>query len=211
MLASHRLEHLTQAQRSFSNVFGRDYRTGLVCGDRKDVGADLVTVTVQSLNRSLHLIERTFDYVVVDEFHHAAAKSYRKFLEATRPKFLLGLTATPERQDGHDVVKLCDYNIAYEARLTEAINRKWLIPFHYFGIADQTVDYSESFWRKPRIDLDKMENALMLSDRVIISFRMRSKRGLTAPRGQRSVSVREDAMLILWRICCANEATRQKH
>jgi hypothetical protein len=64
------------------------------------------------------------------------------------------------------VLRLCDFNIAYEVRLIEAINRKWLLPFHYFGVADETVDYEESFWRKRRFDPQKLESALMLEQRV---------------------------------------------
>lgn len=165
LFISHRLEHLTQAQRTFEVVFGGRKSSGLVYGNANEYRADLVFSTIQSA-MSPELLNRRFDYVIVDEFHHASAPSYRRFLDHIRPGFLLGLTATPERQDGHEVLALCDYNIAYEVRLIEAINRAWLVPFHYFGIADTTVDYSASFWRSKRLDLEKVETALMLSERV---------------------------------------------
>jgi len=165
LFLSHRLEHLTQAQRTFGTVFGPKVSTGLVHGDSRQYRADLVFSTVQSA-MAPELLGRSFDYVVIDEFHHAAAPSYQRLLREIEPGFLLGLTATPERQDGHDILAICDFNIAYEVRLIEAINRSWLVPFHYFGIADSTVDYSESFWRSKRLDLEKVETALMLSERV---------------------------------------------
>ncbi len=165
LFLSHRLEHLTQARETFRKVYGLGAKTRLVYGDSREVSADLVFATVQSAVDS-KLLERRFDYVIVDEFHHAAAPSYRRLLDQLQPRFLLGLTATPERQDGHDVLALCDFNIAYEIRLIEAINRSWLVPFHYFGIADTTVDYGASFWRSAKLDINKVENALMLEARV---------------------------------------------
>lgn len=166
LFVSHRLEHLEQAERTFARVFGERRETGMVYSGRKEPFADLVFTTVQSAVGSVPLLERAFDYLVIDEFHHAAAPSYQRLLERIEPGFLLGLTATPERQDGHDVIRICDFNVAYEVRLVEAINRDWLVPFHYFGIADETVDWDASFWRKRHFDPKKMENALMLEERV---------------------------------------------
>lgn len=112
------------------------------------------------------LVDREYDYVVIDEFHHAAAPSYQKILNCVQPKFLLGLTATPERQDGQDILEVCQYNIAYEIRLPEAINRNWLIPFHYFGVADELIDYDNIKWRNGKFDPLELENALILEERV---------------------------------------------
>jgi superfamily II DNA or RNA helicase len=166
LFVSHRLEHLSQAEETFGRVFGGSRSTGMVHSRSTGHEADLVFSTVRSAVGSEVLMRRRFDYVVVDEFHHAAAASYRRLLDTVEPDFLLGLTATPERQDGHDVLELCDYNIAYEVRLIEAIRRSWLIPFHYFGISDDTVDYDASFWRSKSFDPDEVENALMLDARV---------------------------------------------
>lgn len=165
LFLSHRLEHLTQAKRTFQNVFGLSRTYGHAFAGQVDEKCDFVFATVSSASNSVVLLERNFDYVVVDEFHHAAAPSYRALLERLAPGFLLGLTATPERQDGHDVLALCDYNVAYEVRLVEAINRGWLLPFHYFGIADDSVDYG-AIWRSGRFDPERLEAALMIEARV---------------------------------------------
>jgi len=82
-----------------------------------------------------------FDYIVVDEFHHAVTDQYRRIVEYFKPQFMLGLTATPERMDGRSIYELCDYNVPYEISLKEAINKGMLVPFHYYGIYDDT-DYS---------------------------------------------------------------------
>ena len=75
-----------------------------------------------------------FDYIIIDEFHHAEAPTYKKVIEYFKPKFLLGLTATPERMDGRNVLELCDNNIVYEIRLRDALEADLLAPFHYFGL-----------------------------------------------------------------------------
>ncbi|MBF0240353.1 MAG: DEAD/DEAH box helicase family protein [SAR324 cluster bacterium] len=106
-----------------------------------------------------------FDYMVVDEFHHAAASSYQKILEHFRPRFLLGITATPERMDGRDVLELCDYNVAYETRLFEAIDQGWLTPFQYFGIFDET-DYQQVRWTGTGYDETELERHLSQDTRA---------------------------------------------
>ena len=166
LFLSNRLEHLTQAERTFRQVFGETRTFGHGFDGVVDQNADFVFATVTSAINNTGLTNRSFEYVVVDEFHHAAAPSYRSLLSTLDPNFLLGLTATPERQDGHDVLALCDYNVAYEVRLVEAINRGWLLPFHYFGIADECVDYSAIPWRSGAFDPQRLEHALMVEERV---------------------------------------------
>ena len=166
LFLSHRLEHLSQAYRTFNTVFGASVSYGLVYGESVGVSDDFVFATIQSARSNQILLNRHFDYVVIDEFHHAEALSYRRILDTISASFLLGLTATPERQDGHDVLRLCNYNVAYEVRLIEAINREWLIPFHYFGVSDSVVDYSAIPWRSGGFDPNALENALMLEKRV---------------------------------------------
>lgn len=182
LFLSHRLEHLTQAERTFRQVFGDDRAYGQMFGGQSDGQADFVFATIRSATNSSSIENRKFDYVVVDEFHHAAASSYVSLIERLRPTFLLGLTATPERQDGHDVLRLCDFNVAYEIRLVEAINRRWLLPFHYFGIADSTVDYSAIPWRSGRFDPEALDNALMIEARVDEMLRVCLERGFDGPR-----------------------------
>lgn len=163
---SHRLEHILQARRAFELVFGEARSYGQMHGGISQPSADFVFATVQSASQNDFLLKRKFHYIVVDEFHHAEAPSYQRILQELSFDFLLGITATPERQDGHDVLRLCDYNVAYEVRLVEAVNRRWLLPFHYFGISDKTVDYAHIPWRSNRFDIDALENALMLEQRV---------------------------------------------
>ncbi len=81
-----------------------------------------------------------FDYIVIDEVHRAGAATYEKLLGHFRPKFLLGMSATPERMDGYNIVELFDYNIAYEIRLQDAMEYDLLCPFHYFGVREFMVD-----------------------------------------------------------------------
>ena len=81
-----------------------------------------------------------FDYIVIDETHRASAASYQKILNYFKPKFLLGMTATPERTDGLDVFKIFDFNIAFEIRLHDALEQEMLVPFHYYGISDIEVN-----------------------------------------------------------------------
>jgi superfamily II DNA or RNA helicase/HKD family nuclease len=166
LFISHRLEHLSQAQRTFARVFNSSRSYGSIYGGIDQSHTDFIFATVQSASSNKTLFSRTFDYVIIDEFHHAEASSYQHILETISASFMLGLTATPERQDGHDVLRFCDYNVAYEIRLIQAINRGWLVPFHYFGVNDVMVDYSSIPWRSGGFDISALENALMLEERV---------------------------------------------
>ena len=166
LFLSHRLEHLSQAHRTFVRVFDGRRTYGRIFGGIDQSTSDFIFATVQSASSNETILNRTFDYIIVDEFHHAEAPSYQRVLETIKASFLLGLTATPERQDGHDVLRLCDYNVAYEVRLVQAVNRGWLVPFHYFGVNDVMVDYSSIPWRSGGFDINALENALMLEERV---------------------------------------------
>lgn len=182
LFLSNRLEHLTQAERTFRKVFGVSRTYGHAFGGQADETADFVFATVTSAGNNAALMVRGFDYVVVDEFHHVAAQSYRRLLDRLAPGFLLGLTATPERQDGHDVLALCDYNVAYEVRLVDAINRGWLTPFHYFSVADDSVDYTAIKWRSGGFDPTQLENALMVEARVDSMLEHCLIRGFDGPK-----------------------------
>ena len=172
LYVSHRLEHLLQARRAFARVMpGRSL--GVVGGSSDEPDAGIVFATVASLLNRPQLIARPFEYLIIDEFHHAEAPSYGVLRQIRERAFLLGLTATPERQDGHDVLEWCDWNIAYEVRLPEAIDRGWLLPFHYFGIADETVDFSNFPWRR----LDLIEDLLSIETRADHVLRHALERG----------------------------------
>jgi superfamily II DNA or RNA helicase/HKD family nuclease len=121
-----------------------------------------VFAMIQTLARAKNLTQfppDAFEYVVIDEFHHSEADSYRQVIEYFRPKFLLGLTATPERMDGRDVLRHCDYHIAYEIRLLEAIDQGYLIPFHYFAVYDP-IDYRQIRWTGQGYDEKELEQSL---------------------------------------------------
>ena len=182
LFVAHREELLLQAEATFRQIFP-DSTRGVLSGTRHPGQADLVFATVQSLTQvgNADILNRAYDYLVVDEFHHAAAPSYERLLQAAEYRFLLGLTATPERVDGQDVLKLCEYTVAYEVRLPEAVNRGWLVPFHYFGIAD-TVEYDEVPWRNGQFDPSALEHALMLETRTDLIIKHALEKGYDGRR-----------------------------
>ncbi len=145
LFVAHREEILKQAAVSFKNVRRSD-DYGFFDGKQKDTDKAVIFASVSTLGREEYLTERYFppdyfEYLVIDEFHHAVNEQYRRIVNYFKPQFLLGLTATPERMDGRNIYELCDYNVPYEISLKEAINKGVLVPFHYYGIYDE-VDYS---------------------------------------------------------------------
>ena len=168
LFVAHREEILLQAETSFLRVHP-GARVGRYTGAHKQTDVDLLFASVQTLGQAEHL-ERFapdhFDYVVVDEFHHAAAPAYRRLLQHLRPRFLLGLTATPERTDQSDILSLCDDNLVYSRHLFDGIELGLLCPFHYFGIFDETVDYREIPWRNGRFDPHTLEHKLATQGRA---------------------------------------------
>ena len=155
LFVAHREEILKQAAVSFRNVRQSD-DYGFFYGKRKDTDKSVIFASVATLGRSEYLTEEFFapdyfDYLVIDEFHHAVNEQYRRIVDYFKPQFLLGLTATPERLDGKNIYEICDYNVPYEISLKEAINKGALVPFHYYGIYDET-DYSSLHLVKGRYD-----------------------------------------------------------
>ena len=139
----HRERIIDQAIESFKDVMGHFIYTGKLCGGHRETEAKYLFSTVQTVSKDEVLTSfqpDEFDYIVVDETHRSGADSYQKILQYFKPKFLLGMTATPERTDGHNIYKDFDYNIAYEIRLQQAMEENMLCPFHYFGVAEFTVD-----------------------------------------------------------------------
>lgn len=168
LFVAHREEILLQAEASFQRVHPTA-RIGWYAGGRRQTAGDLLFASVQTLGRAEHLerfAPEHFDYVVIDEFHHAAAPTYRRLLQYLRPRFLLGLTATPERTDQSDILSLCDDNLVYSRRLFDSIELGLLCPFHYFGIYDETVDYQEIPWRNGRFDPQALEHQLATQARA---------------------------------------------
>lgn len=143
LFLAHRQEIAEQAFKVFASV-RPESTLGLYTGERKDHGAGVFFATVQTLSRPEHLevfAPDYFDYIVVDEFHHAAADSYKRVIEHFQPKFLIGLTATPFRMDNKDIFSICDDNVVYEISLKQSIDRDLLVPFAYNAVYDKT-DYS---------------------------------------------------------------------
>lgn len=145
LFVAHREEILKQAAASFRNVRNsEDY--GFFTGEEKSTDKSVIFASVATLGRSEYLSDKYFapdyfQYLVIDEFHHAVNEQYQRIVKYFKPQFLLGLTATPERMDGRNIYELCDYNVPYEISLKDAINKGMLVPFHYYGIYDDT-DYS---------------------------------------------------------------------
>lgn len=155
LFVAHREEILKQAAVSFKNVRHSD-DFGFFYGKKKDTNKSVIFASVATLGRTEYLNEKYFpadyfDYLVIDEFHHAVNVQYKRIAEYFTPKFMLGLTATPERLDGKSIYEICDYNVPYEISLKEAINKGMLVPFHYYGIYDET-DYSGLHLVKGRYD-----------------------------------------------------------
>ncbi|MBY4675345.1 DEAD/DEAH box helicase family protein [Marinobacterium arenosum] len=158
LFIAHREEILLQAQRSFMSVIP-DVSSGFYGGNEKTRQSDLLFASVQTLGRRVHFKRFSpdhFDYIVVDEFHHAAAASYQRILDYFEPTFMLGLTATPERGDGKSILALCDDNLVYRMDLFEGIDGGHLVPFHYYGIFDHDVNYAHIPWRSGRFDPDAL-------------------------------------------------------
>jgi superfamily II DNA or RNA helicase/SAM-dependent methyltransferase len=180
LFVAHREEILTQAAATFLRVRPRA-RVGYYMGRSRDAEVDVLCASVQTLARDEHLerfAPQHFDYVVVDEFHHAAAATYRKLLAHFAPSFLLGLTATPDRTDQSDILSLCDDNLVYGCPLFEGITTGLLAPFHYFGILDEAVDYREVPWRNGRFDPEALSNKLATLSRarhVLKVWRLRAQ------------------------------------
>jgi superfamily II DNA or RNA helicase/diadenosine tetraphosphate (Ap4A) HIT family hydrolase/HKD family nuclease len=165
LFVAHREEILRQSLDVFRRV-QPDADLGLYYGGEKQPEARVVFAGVQTLAGNLHrFAPGRFDYVVVDEFHHAAARSYRKVIDHFQPRFLLGLTATPNRMDNADLLALCSDNLVYECPLTDGIERGDLSPFRYFGIADE-VDYTPIPWRGGRFDPAALTEAVETQERA---------------------------------------------
>ena len=162
LFVAHREEILLQAEETFQRVMPKT-RVGRYYGDSRDSEAHMLFASVQTLHRTSHLERFSadhFDYIVVDEFHHAAAHTYLRLLQHFRPKFLLGLTATPDRSDQSDILSLCDDNLVYNRNLFDGINAGLLCPFSYYGIYDENVNYEEIPWRNGRFDPNALSTKL---------------------------------------------------
>lgn len=159
LFVAHRKEILEQSIQKFQEVLN-DFNFGeLYVDGRKPTNIDHLFISIQSFNSAqlpLWTSPDYYDYVCVDEFHHAAANSYQELLSYYKPKILLGLTATPDRMDGKDILKYFDGRIASKMLLGEAIDRNLLSTFQYFGVTDE-VDYRKCKWTRGRYDTSELE------------------------------------------------------
>lgn len=187
LFVAHRDEILKQAYDSYKNVRS-DKSMGFFMSGTKDCNKDIIFASVQTLGKENYLNEEYFkndyfDYIVIDEFHHSVSNNYQRIINYFKPKFLLGITATPERMDNKDVFAVCDYNVAYEIRLPEAINRGDLCPFRYYGVFDETVDYTKIPQYKGKYKGEELEKALMLDRRANLILKHYSKFNSTRALG----------------------------
>lgn len=139
----HRENIARAAKESFEKVFKNERIMGFFTGSSRDRDADFIFSTIQSISKPENLEsfkKDEFDYIIIDEVHRSGAESYKRLIEYFKPKFMLGMSATPERTDGYDIFKAFDYNIAYEIRLQGALEERMLAPFHYYGVTDIYVN-----------------------------------------------------------------------
>jgi superfamily II DNA or RNA helicase/HKD family nuclease/diadenosine tetraphosphate (Ap4A) HIT family hydrolase len=184
LFVAHREEILEQAIATFRQI--RPHSSfGRYTGTERTTDADVTFASVQTLSRANHLTRfapDTFDYVIVDEFHHASAATYRRLIEHFAPRFLLGLTATPERTDGADLLALCGENLVYRADIADGIRRGLLSQFDYFGVPDE-VDYEQIPWRNNRFDEEALTTAVATRTRADNALEQWQKRGGTKSLG----------------------------
>ncbi len=171
LFVAHRVELLRQAAQTYRRLMrmtGMNGRVGWFVGDEGELSADLVFASVAKLARKENIEKlkaERFDYIVIDEVHHAAADSYRRILDVIDPRFLLGLTATPDRADSSDILGLFDDHVAYRADIARGVEIGRLVPFHYFGLKDD-IDYSNIPWRNRRFDPEMLAAALETEARM---------------------------------------------
>lgn len=173
LFVAHREEILFQAETTFLRIRPQA-RVGFYTGQVKDQEVVILCASVQTLGKLEHLSlfpPRHFDYVVVDEFHHASAPTYRRLLGHFEPRFLLGLTATPDRTDQSDILSLCDDNLVFSRDLFMGVTSGLLVPFHYYGIFDQEVNYRVIPWRNGRFDPEQLSNKLATLARARHAFK----------------------------------------
>ena len=168
LFIAHREELLDNAIRVFSDILHIEKENfGRIFSGNKEVGHNMIFASIQSLrNCYKDFISDKFNYIIVDEFHHASASSYEKIIHYFKPEFLLGLTATPERMDGKDILALCDYNLVGEMGMRKAMEKDLIVPFHYFGVNDITVDYEKIPYRNGKYDEEILLNDLSVSIRT---------------------------------------------
>ena len=168
LFIAHREEILNQSKNTFNQLIP-DKTYGLYKGNKKNLDNEYIFASIQTLGKKSELEKfkkDNFDYIIIDEFHHVGAKSYKNLVECFNPKFFLGLTATPNRTDNIDILQFCGNNLIYEKDLIDGINLKLLSNFRYEGIIDKYVDYTKITWRGKKFDEAELEKSLNKSKRA---------------------------------------------
>lgn len=161
----HRGKILRDALRTFKTIMP-EVSMGEFVGSKKDLESDYLFASVQTISKidNLNLFDPSyFDYIIIDEAHRSAADSYQRITSYFTPKFLLGMTATPERTDSRNIYELYDNQIAVEIRLRQALEKELVVPFHYFGIEDATTDIQNI---NLNTEIDKLAEKLNIKARV---------------------------------------------
>lgn len=169
LFLAHRKEILQKSLSTFQGVLRNNNIGELWVDGMIPNNFEFVFASVQSVNnqfKSHNLSPEYYDYIIIDECHHQKANSYREIINYFKPKILLGLTATPERMDGGDILEDFENKIAAEIRLPEAMNRKLLCPFQYFGITD-SIDLTNVSWVKGKYVASELSNLYTESDRRV--------------------------------------------
>ena len=168
LFIAHREELLENAINVFSKILKIDKNEfGRIYGGLKEIDKSIIFASIQSLRNCYNEFKPSFfDYVIVDEFHHSMSDSYLKILSYFNPKFLLGLTATPKRMDGKDILSLCDYNIVDEIGIKEALEEDLIVPFHYFGVNDYTINYDNIPYKNGKYNEKILLENLLLNTRT---------------------------------------------
>lgn len=178
LFVAHREEILEQSLKTFRRINPK-VSMGLYNGKEKKREADILFASVQTINRVSHLrnfSKDEFDYIVIDEFHHASAATYRRLIDYFQPKFMLGLTATPERTDGGDLLALCDENLVYRCDVPRAIELGLLCTYNYYGVPD-SIDYKNIPWRSRKFDPQALTKAVETEDRTQNIYEQWQNRG----------------------------------
>ena len=168
LFIAHREELLENAINVFSKILKIDKNEfGKIYGGLKEIDKSIIFASIQSLRNCYNEFKPSvFDYVIVDEFHHSMSDSYLKTLSYFNPKFLLGLTATPKRMDGKDILSLCDYNVVDEIGIKEALEEDLIVPFHYFGVNDYTINYDNIPYKNGKYNEKILLENLLLNTRT---------------------------------------------
>ena len=168
LFIAHREELLENAINVFSKILKIDKNEfGKIYGGLKEIDKSMIFASIQSLRNCYNEFKPSFfDYIIVDEFHHSMSDSYLKTLSYFNPKFLLGLTATPKRMDGKDILSLCDYNVVDEIGIKEALEEDLIVPFHYFGVNDYMINYDNIPYKNGKYNEKILLQNLLLNTRT---------------------------------------------